>query len=252
MRKSILIIIAGFLVSFSLYSQNNEYRYMAIKFGGSHGFSQTPGANENKFVHSPVGEIGLEPVKSAYVPGFTFAILYHFDFNSDNAGIYTGIEYNLSGIGAKYKTTYNDYTMKEINRFHSVGIPLAFKYGPKFLKTQRYVSVGLQANMLLAMNSVDHVNWNEAYSSEKVSKDALNKVAFNVFLNVNYLAFNIQFDYYPKSFFNTLYVTSDGIKPFAGQSEHVFIIKTTINVPYGWLSQQSFWWRKVLRKTPWK
>jgi hypothetical protein len=250
--KKYFYIVALLFVSVCLNAQNNEYRYPAIKFGASHGFSHTPGPNESKFLYTNDGEIGLEPIKQAYVPGFTFAVLYHFDFNNENAGIYTGLEYNFSGVGAKYETTRNNYTMKEINRFHSVGVPLAFKYGPKFLKTQRYVSLGVQANMMVAMNSVDRVNWEESSSSEKISKDAYNRVSFNLFLNVNYLAFNVELDYFPKSLYNTSYISPEGLRPFDGQSEQFFLIKTTINVPYGWLSKQSFWWRKVLRKTPWK
>jgi hypothetical protein len=255
MKKALLFLIAGLVVSVQSYSQKNEYRYPAIKFGLTHGISPTPVFNANKYLNTPAGEMQLDPVSSAYVPGFVFDFLYHFDFETtDNAGIYTGIEYNYGGIGAKYNTKYalDDYSMKETFRYHMVGIPLAIQYGPKFVDSQGYIFAGAQINMVLAMSSVQKVNWSGTPSSKPLPSGAFNRTAFNLFIGVNYSAFNIQLDYYPNSFFNTKFVSEAGYKPYLGQVEHSFDIKTTVNVPYGWLSRTSFFWRKILRGTFWR
>jgi hypothetical protein len=252
MKKSIFLLIVAMLVFSQLFSQKSEYRYVALKFGMSHGFSPAPGMNVNKYLYTPVGEMQLSPTGSTYVPGFVFDLYYHFDFVTDNAGIYTGLEYNYSGLGAKYDTKYGGYNMKETNRYHSIGVPLAFKYGPDIWKTQRYLYVGAQLNFILAMNSVQEVSWLTTPANLKLTSDEFNRTAFNLFFGINYAAFNFEFDFYPKSIYNTSYQTDDGYKPFSSQANQSFLLKTSINIPYGWLSQKSFWWRKVLRNTPWR
>jgi hypothetical protein len=252
MKRIIFYLIATLFVTINGFAQKNEYRYIAIKFGASHGFSQTPGFNPNKYLNTPVGEMQISPVSSAYAPGFVFDFLYHFDFTSDNAGIYTGLEYNFGGIAAKYKANRDEYTLNETYRYHSVGVPLGFKFGPKIWDNQTYVFAGAQANMLLKMNSIQKVNFEGTSASVPLGKDEYNPFVFNLFLGLNYKAVNIQFDYYPKSYFNPLYTTTSGYKPYNTQVDKFFVLKTSINVPYGWLSDQSFWWRKFLRKTFWR
>lgn len=254
MKKLILLISIGLLTSTLLYAQKNEYRYLALKFGLSNGFSPKPGFNENKYLYTPVGQMQVSPTGSKYVPGFVFDILYHFDFTTDNAGIYTGLEYNFSGIGAKYNTRYGNYTLDEIHRYHSVGLPLAFKYGPDIWKTQRYLVLGAQVNMILTMSAVQKANFSGDSKSRSLTSAEYNRMFFNFFAAVNYSAFNIQIDYFPKSLFNKKFetATTPTYLPYDEQVDVIFAVKATVNVPYGWLSEKSFWWRKFLRKTPWR
>ncbi len=252
MKKIILFLIAGLLISIQSFSQKNEYRYIALKFGGSHGFSPTPGMNENKYLDTPDGEMQLSPTGSAYVPGFVFDFYYHFDFVTDNAGIFTGLEYNYGGIAAKYDTDFGGYTLKETHRFQSVGIPVAFKYGPDIWKTQRYLYVGAQINFNFAMSSNQKVNWENGTASVKLTADEYSRTAFNLIAGINYGALNLQLDFYPNTLFNKTYETDLGYMPYDGQVEKLFVLKTSLNIPYGWLSEKSFWWRKFLRNTFWR
>jgi hypothetical protein len=250
MKKAVIFLFAGFIISIQSYSQKNEYIYPTLKFGMSHGINPSPLFNANKYVYTPDGQMQVNPTGSAYVPGFVFAFLYNFDYSS-KSGIYTGIEYNYSGIGGKYKTNYGDYTMTETNRYHSLGIPLALKFGD-ILDKQLYGFVGGQVNMLLTMSAVEKTNWAGGSSSETLSSGAFNKVGLNLFCGINVSAFNIELDYFPNSLFNAKYISDSGYKINLGKPEHSFVLKTTISVPYGWLSRTSFFWRKVLRKTFWK
>ena len=236
-----------------LFSQKNEYQYIALRFGASHGFTPAPGWHINKFANTEFGDLHLSPDGSAYVPGFVFDFYYHFDFTTDNAGIYVGLEYNYSGLGAKYVADRNTtFTLKEIDRFHAIGVPIAFKYGPDIWKTQRYFFAGAQLNYIIAMNQVSSPSWNSTPSSVKITPDEYNKTAFNLFLGFNYAAFNLQFDYYPKSIFNKKYLDEDRFYPYNTMPDQVFLLKTSVNIPYRWLSEKSFWWRKKLRKTFWR
>jgi len=106
--------------------------------------------------------------------------------------------------------------------------------------------------MTLLVKSIQKVNFQGTLSSTKLAPEAFNHFGFNMFLGLNFLMFNVQFNYYPKSLFNPLYVSPEGLKSYAGQPEHAFVIKTSINVPYGFLSHKYFWWRKVLKGTPWR
>lgn len=267
---SLLVLLL--MVSYS-WAQKNEYQYIGLRFGAIHGFSGQPEMNPNKYLLAPgvydeltqttaFEEMQLSPLSKylGYTPGFNASLLYHFDFRSDNGGIFTGLDYNFSGISSKYETTYatNHHTLKETHRMHMVGLPIAVKYGPKIWDTQRYVFGGVQVNYIVAMNAVQKVDWNTTPSSTKLESGEYKKINFSIFFGFNYSAFNVQFDFYPKSIFDKTYTVSDPVTggdylKYDGQVEKFFTIKTSINIPYGWLSEQSFWWRRKLRKFPlWK
>jgi len=251
MENRILFLILGLCISINSFSQNNEYQYIALKFGASHGFSGTPAFNANKYLITPDGEMQATPVSSfkGYTPGFVADLLYHFDFTTDNAGIFTGLEYNYGGISAKYVSQDpNVYSMVETYRMHTVGLPIAFKYGPDIWESQRYLFVGLQINYIIAISSVQKYDWKATPSALKLEKEEYNPTQFALFFGVNYSAFNLQFDFYPSSVFNKSYKDANDFKIHEGQVDNSFAIKTSVNIPYGWLSDQSFWWKRKLKK----
>ncbi len=253
-------MMIGLWISTISFSQKNEYQYIGLRFGASHGFSGTPDFNPMKYLITPSGEMQVTPVSGykGYTPGFVADLYYHFDFTTDNAGIFIGIEYIYDGISSKYETMLPEdqsvgiYTMTETFRMHKVGVPIAFKYGPKIYDSQGYVFGGFQFNYIVSMSSEQSYSWKPTPSAIKLESEEYNKTALNLFIGLNYNAFNIQFDYYPSTPFNRAF-DKDGSKIYAGMVEQTFTIKTSINVAHGWLSDQSFWWKKKLRKFPiWK
>jgi len=266
MKNRILSLIIGLLITSSLYAQKNEYQYIALRFGFSNAFSGKPDMNPNKYAYAPglttddIQQMQLEPLGSflGYTPGFKGSFLYHFDFTGDMAGVFTGIDYNYTGISSKYQTVARSYTVKETHRMHMVGVPIAFKYGPDILETQRYIYVGAQFNYIVSMSTSEKVSWSSEPGGTKLEGEEYKKTNFNLFFGVNWKVANIQFDFYPTSVFNDKYLVIDPVTgaeyaKYEGQVEQFFKITASVNVPYGWLSDQSFWWRRFLRKVPfWK
>ncbi len=264
MKNRLFSLLLLLLITSYSYSQN-EYRYIALRFGISNGFSGQPEMNPNKYLNAPsylpdtYEEMQLAPVASfmGWTPGFNGSILYHFDFHGDAAGIITGIDYNYTGITSKYETLTRGYTLTETHRMHMIGVPVAIKYGPDIWDTQRYVYAGAQFNFIAAMNAVQKVSWNTTPSSTKLEGDEFKKTTFSLFFGVNWKVLNVQFDFYPASIFNDTYteanlVTSGEFLKYEGQVKQFFTIKAGLNIPYGWLSENSFWWRRFLRNKPWK
>ena len=89
--------------------QKSEYMYSGLRLGMSHGYSGQPEFNPNKYLNTPVGDMQAIPAASffAYIPGFVADLYYHFDFFTENAGIFTGVEYNYYGVSSKYETKYS-------------------------------------------------------------------------------------------------------------------------------------------------
>ena len=222
--------------------------------------------NPNKYLYAPglttddKQQMQLTPLGSfmGYTPGFKGSFLYHFDFTGDMAGIFTGLDYNYTGISSKYKTISGVYNVRETHRMHMVGVPIAFKYGPDIWDTQRYVFVGAQINYIVSMNTAETVSWSSETGGSKLEGQEYKKTNFSLFFGVNWKVANVQFDFYPTSIFNDKFLVVDPVTKseyakYEGQVKQFFKITASINVPYGWLSEQNFWWRRKLRKFPiWK
>ena len=208
--------------------QKSEYMYTALRFGMSHGYSVQPVFNEFKYLNTPVGDMQAIPSASffAYVPGFVADLYYHFDFVTENAGIFVGLEYNYYGISSKYETKSGGYSAVEKNMTNSIGVPLAFKFWPKLYKNQQYIYVGLKYSFNLTMSSVQKVSWEEAMAVEKIDAEQFRRSNFGFFLGFNYLVFNIQLDYVPGNLFNMDYI-DETVSPkplYLGQPEKMFFI----------------------------
>ncbi len=281
MKRYILLTIAVLFAYLSINAQKNEYMYPAIRLGFSNSFSGQPGANVQKFVTEggdSFDQIAVTPVGSfmGYVPGVKLSMLYHFDFAGDMAGIFTGLDYNFTGISSKYEAVGRDLNMVETHRMHMVGIPLAIKYGPDIWDTQRYGYLGVQLNYIASMYTSEKTNFGKK-GSRKLEADEFNKMVFSIFAGVNWKIINFQIDFYPKSIFNkgyklidertkpkdgtnlSIYKKKDGKQetvlfsmPNEGQVETFVKFTISVNLPYGWLSEQSFKMRRALLKWPWK
>ena len=175
-----------------------------------------------------------------YVPGFVADLYYHYDFATENAGIFTGIEYNYYGISSKYETRYGNYTAIEKNMVNSIGIPIAFKFGPDFYKPQAYIYAGFKYSFNINMTSIQKVSWSDAKARAKVDVAQFKRSNIGFFFGVNYTFFNIQFDYMPGNFFDTDYVTSSGYQTAQGQPDKMFFISTSLNAPLnGWIGTRN-------------
>jgi len=254
--KKYILFIALLLIGIQSFAQKNEYRYFSIKLGYSQGFSGQPGFNPAKYLNTPYGEMQLTPVDSymGFMPGFTGALYYHFDFTNDMAGVYTGIEYNNYGVASKYETTNGMFSMVEQNRMNAIGIPLGIKIGPKFYDDQRYFFLGAQFNFNLSMKSIQKVDWADTPSSTTLSSDEFQSSSMGFFAGFNWMVLNVAFVYYPGSFFNKDYflVEDPSILPYAEQNDNMFFLNVSFHVPLplskGWVGTKNYKLKRFFRK----
>ena len=247
------LIIVSFLISLHVFSQKSEYQYFSLRLGYNQGFSSQPGFNANKYLNTPNGEMQLTPVDSylGYTPGFVADIFYHYDLPTDNAGVMVGLEYNNYGVSSKYQTVNGVYSMVETHRINAIGIPLAFKIGPKFYDNQRYGYLGAQFNYNISMKANQKASWLETASSAKLTSDEFSKTAMVFFVGFNWMVLNIQFDYIPGTFFNKDYVDpeSTNILPYSTQADNMFFLKISFHTPTNdWLGSKNYKLRRFLRK----
>ncbi len=254
MKKYIFIIILLF-IGIQNYAQKNEYRYFSLKLGYSQGFSGQPGFNPYKYLNTPYGDMQLSPSGSylGFIPGFSGALYYHFDFTNDMAGVYTGIEYNNFGVAAKYETVNGVYSMVEQHRLNSVGIPLGVKIGKKFYDDQRYFFLGTQFNYNISMKSVQKPSWLNTPSATKLDANEFQKTSMGFFAGFNWMVLNVALVYYPGSFFNKEYINPDlNIKPYAEQNDNMFFVNVSFHVPLplstGWVGTKSYKLKRFFRK----
>ena len=256
---SILPEITAFAPDFieeSLSPKKNEYMYWGLRLGISNGFSGQPELNNNKYLDNiPLGSNANEmlavPVDSyiGYVPGFVADLFFHYDFVTENAGIFTGIEYNYYGMASKYETKTGAYSAVEKNTVNAIGVPLAFKFGQDFYKQQAYIYTGIKYSFNLSMTSVQKVSWESGITKVKVDAEQINRSNFGLFFGVNYTFFNLQFDYIPGNFLNSNYKTSSGYIPALGQPDKLFFISASLNAPLnGWIGTKSRTLKKFFKK----
>ncbi len=228
------------------YSIASEFSYVGLRIGVSNGFSAQPKFNANKYLITPVGEMQAQPAEKylGYVPGFVADIYYHADF-SENIGIFIGLEYNHYGMSSKYETKYGEYSAIEKNMVNAIGVPLAFKYGPKkiFYDEQAYIYAGLKYSFTLNMVSVQKANWLDATAKAKVPSVEIERTNLGLFFGINYKIFNLQLDYLPNNFLNIDNLSSSGYQTALGQPDKLFFVSAAISTPMnGWLGTKN---RKV-------
>jgi len=248
-----LILLFSLLISIQIYAQKSEYRYASIRLGYNQGFSMQPGFYANKYLSTPNGEMQLTPVDSylGYTPGFVADLYYHIDFPTDNAGVMVGLEYNNYGVSSKYETINGAYNMVETHRINAIGVPLAFKIGPKFYDKQTYGFLGAQFNFNISMNENQKVSWNDTPSSVKLTSDEFANTNMAFFVGFNWMVVNLQFDFVPGSFFNKEYVVpeSTNILPYSTQTDNMYFLKVSFHVPTNdWVGSKNYKLKRFLRK----
>ena len=75
-------------------------------------------------------------------------------------------------------------------------------------------------------------------------------------LGVNFLVFNIEFNYYPDTFLDKLYSKNIGtpndkywVKPYANQPDKLMFLQTSIYIPISsWTTSKSYFMHKIFRR----
>jgi len=141
--------------------------------------------------------------------------------------------------------------MVEKHRINAIGIPLAFKIGPKFYDKQRYGYLGAQFNFHISMKENQKVAWANSQSSKKLTPDEFKNSAMVFFVGFNWMVLNIQFDYIPGTFFNKDYISPEttNILPYSTQADNMFFLKVSFHTPMNdWAGSQNYKLRRFLRK----
>lgn len=278
-RKTTYLIIFLLITHHVLYAQS-EYRYFGLRFGFNHNFlNPKPEAATDKFLTTPDGDMRIFPIQDEemlggasktyidYNVGFTGDVQYHFDFKNDKVGLIFGVQYATNGISAKYLARpgtleeiqnsennppsyiYNDdYWVVEKNRVYSVGVPLALKFGKDIYSEQFYFFLGGQYNLNLFRTQTHKVGWGaESYKTK--SSDGITSGNIQVFAGINYLIFNLEFNYMMGTFLDETYRDPNGFLPFRDQPKGAWGVKTSIYIPLSeWLVLKSWSAEKIRRK----
>jgi hypothetical protein len=252
MKKALIIILVFFYIT--VVHAQSEFNYFTLRIGMNHNiFSPQPTKDfTNKYLKSPDGEMQLTPSSSFldYVPGYNAGIMFHYDFESDRGGLVVGLEYSNSGISAKYNTLTSNYWLVETQRIQAIGIPAFFKFGREIFNKQKYLYIGAQYNFNRKMNEISKVGWTTTRGVRSAGKDEFQSNNIMILFGFNYMFFNVEFDYMPKSFFNIDYIDqTTNYRPYSSQPDKLFFIKTSFNIPLSdWTTQKSYKISKFLRK----
>ncbi len=253
MKKITLLIIFTTIIS-TTFAQW-EFRYFVLKAGAVHQImSPQPDTLNNLFLNTADGQMRLTPDTAFfvdYVPGFHADLHFHFDFSNDKGGIVLGAEYQNTGISAKYRTVYGDYTLIQTHRINSVGIPVFLKFGNEIFNKQKYFFAGLKYNFNFAVQVTDKVNWSITPRSKWLTDNEFVSNNLTFFIGFNYMVLNIQLDFMPTTFLNKEYpLTLNGtVKPYSTQPDKIFFLKTSINVPLSkWTTSKSYFINRMVRK----
>ncbi|MBN2662501.1 MAG: hypothetical protein JXR68_02525 [Bacteroidales bacterium] len=257
--KRILTIIFLIVVSLNVFAQW-EFNYFVLKVGANHHmFSPQPKGTSTMYVNTPDGEYRLEPDStfiSDYVPGFQVGLNFHFDFSNDMGGIIIGAEFQNKGISAKYLTISKEYNLLQTHRVNSISVPFFVKLGKEIFDQQRYIFGGVRFNVNFGLLTIDKVNWiTEPRMSYSKDKFFVNN-NINFALGVNFLIFNVEFNFYPDTFLDKLYSQNVGtendpfwVKTFENQPDKLMFLQTSIYIPISsWTTSKSYFMHKIFRR----
>ena len=258
MKKKLLIISILILINLTAFSQW-EFTYFVFRFGANHQmFSPQPDSINNFYLNTTDGEMKLLPDTTFfmdYVPGFHVDLHFHIDFANDKGGIVAGIEYLNMGVSEKY-VTVNELSLIRTFRMHSIGIPLYIKFGNQIFNKQKYFFGGVQYNINFAMQLVEKTSIQNTQLRYRWNlENEIEQNNLTIFIGFNFLVFNFEFDFMPKTFLNRDYTINVGdennpqiIKPYKCQINRIFLIKTSINIPISkWTTNRSPFLRKIVR-----
>lgn len=264
MKKSILIISLIIFCSGALFAQwDSEYDYFSLKFGATNTvFSGQPDTLLNKMLVAKNGfdQYQLFPdtgFNFNYVPGYYASFIYNHDLKNNNVGVSIGIDYKMYGTAANfYTSSIPEYTYREVYKVSQVSLPAFIRYGKKFYETQKYIYGGVSYNYNLMISKSEQVSYSETGKIVEINKDILKKSNISAIAGFNYMFLNIELNYVFGSFLSKDYTLDlpDGseIKPYEGQPNHAFIIKTGLTVPINsWTPRKIYaiemWFRRLLK-----
>ncbi|GEM_PF-2509848 len=263
MKKLFFLIFlsCGSLFSFAQW----EFQYFVVRAGANFTVTVSPQDYDFKFLKTPSGDLKLYSIPMEengynYSWGQSADLCFHYDFSSDNGGFVIGIGYENKGTNSKYKTLYQNHTMEEWNRVHALTVPAYIKLGKEIFENQSYFFVGAQYNMIMSFTQTQKVDWTSTLKVRNIEEDEFQKNSFSFLMGFNYLFFNFELDYHPKSFFNKDYIYKNkdreddpanfaNIKPYETQPQNMFFLKTSVCVPISeWTTSKNWSLQKVWRK----
>ncbi len=264
MKKSFLIISIFILSASSVFAQwDSEYDYFSFKFGAVNTlFSGQPDTLLNKILVAKNGYDHYQLFPDTgfnfnYVPGYYGSFIYNHDLKNNNVGVSLGIDYRMYGVASNYYTkSIPEYTYREVYNISQISVPAYIRYGKKFYETQKYIYGGLSFNYNLMLSKSEQVSYSETGKTVELSKDVLKKSNVSAIAGFNYMFFNVELDYVFGSFLSKDYTLdlADGstIKPYEGQPNHAFFIKTGLTVPINsWTPRKVYaiemWFRRILK-----
>ncbi|RLD49708.1 MAG: hypothetical protein DRI94_10560 [Bacteroidetes bacterium] len=261
-----LLIISSFLLLFSsiTFAQwDSEYDYFSVKFGATNTiFSAQPDTLINKMLVAKNGfdHYQLFPdtgFNFNYAPGYYGSFIYNHDLKNNNVGVSLGIDYRMYGIVSNFYTnSIPEYTYREVYKISQVSVPVFIRYGKKFYETQKYIYGGFSFNYNLLISETEQAGYSETAKTVEINKESLKKSNVSALAGFNYMFFNVELNYVFGNFLSKDYTLemNDGsvIKPYEGQPNHAFFIKTGITLPINsWTPRKVYaiemWFRRLLK-----
>ncbi len=265
MKKSLLILSLLVLSSSAIFAQwDSEYDYFSFKFGATNTiFTPQPDTLLNKMLIAKNGYDQLQMFPDSgfnlnYVPGYYGSFIYNHDLKNNNVGVSIGLEYRMYGTASNYYTqSIPEYTYREVYKVYQVSAPLYIRYGKKFYEKQKYIYGGVSLNYNLSLSKTEQVSYSETAKNIEITKEALRKTNVSGIVGFNYMFFNIEADYVFGGFLSKDYTLGDMgdgaiVKPYEGQPNHAFFIKTGITLPINsWTPRKVYaiemWFRRLLK-----
>jgi len=270
MKKTTLLILIFVFTNAGIAFSQWEYQYFVLKLGVNHNFSSTKSSEvANKYLLTPAGHMKLKPSSSStnYVPGFTAGMNFHYDFQSDNAGIIFGAEFNRIGYKSKFETVdetnvvRSKFTLTETYQMSTISFPVLLKLGREMFDKQRYFFIGGQFNLNRKMQTIQQVDWKTEKGVVKALPDEILKNNIVLIAGFNYLVFNVQVEYMTKNFMNPAYIyfydvnntenPKDDIQytPYSTLPKHLVFVRTSLNIPLSaWTTKKNYTVYKIWKR----
>ncbi len=253
--KKLSVLVINILITFSIFSQS-EYRYFTFRVGAIHNFfgdNKNPQnrflvVNGNDFLIKLSSDVDGGKKYFNYTPGVSAGLVYNFDYKNEKFGINIGVEYQMYGNRTTYLTNNGKYKLIEKFKVHSIGLPLYFKIGKDIYKNQTYLFFGGQYNYNISLVHSQTVDWTKDNYKDSNPK-LLNKSNLLFFVGINYYVISVEASYLTKNFVFSNYVDENDFTPYGNKSKGMFLIKTSITLPFTrWLSMRSWTFEKIRRK----
>ncbi len=247
MKKiSLIIILALFAISSAVAQvgvgmdgvSKSEYRYWNFVIGVNAGFGGTLGdSRSDLYLKTRQGDFPQEKKGFTVTPGYHVGFLYNYDLLNNRMGVVAGVEFINYGVQNNYKSTINDFKVKDRYRAMGVCVPILYKFSSEDIyRDMKYICVGIKPVINFA---VKHKQIADGWTADNYGGAADDKDGFAMAATVgfNYSMLNINIDYMFKEF-----VKSDDFKG------HIFLC-VSYNLPMTrWLCIHNWTAEKIRRK----